>query len=463
MNYIIITNPSQLINTANCVYDIQCDINLGNQALTIPANCILVFHGGSFINGTITGQFTRIEASPYQIFQNITLQGSWCVDYAYLEWFGAIGNGSADDRLAIQAAINSPFIHLKLLNRTYRIDSFCEMQTNWDSQPIIERVGIVISKPKILEGLNNGIDHSTRIVYNNSAYIDKGLFINSANVCIKNISFESETDTLKTWIYGTLTNIELSPWIPYLTLSDLYIKKCSKEAINIATYLCTINNVVIEQCQIGFFIHGLELPIPASNLTGTSTIISHCYVKYATTRAYDIRLMSYCLLNTCCADECGKDVLEGLVAHTDKPTADGYPYYLYGCTHLTMESCSCEQCYYSFYFDCCRGCNIISLTDWRNFNFDDYPFQELTTEIKRQIYVNNSIAIGFLRCIIGTLSSTPQISVKTFLIKNSKNIVFDNCLLRSANYSIGGTMTDVTVASENCEIISSTVNFIPNN
>ena len=54
-------------------------------------------------------------------------------------------------------------------------------------------------------------------------------------------------------------------------------------------------------------------------------------------------------------------------------------------------------------------------------------------------------------------------NVKATLVKNSKNIVFDNCLLRSANYSIGGTMTDVTVASENCEIISSTVNFIPNN
>jgi hypothetical protein len=296
---------SDIFNSSDCIYDIRITITFSNNVpFEFPSNCVLRFSGGKLLNGTLIGQSTRIEASPYQIFQNVTLQGSCYVDYAYLEWFGAIGNGSADDRLAIQAAINSPFIHLKLLNRTYRIDSFCEMQTNWDSQPIIERVGIVISKPKILEGL---------------------------------------------------------------------------------------------------------------------------------------------------------------VAHTDKPTADGYPYYLYGCTHLTMESCSCEQCYYSFYFDCCRGCNIISLTDWRNFNFDDYPFQELTTEIKRQIYVNNSIAIGFLRCIIGTLSSTPQISVKAFLIKNSKNIVFDNCLLRSANYSIGGTMTDVTVASENCEIISSTVNFIPNN
>lgn len=98
-------------NKENHIYKITKDIDLEGGTLTIPANCTLDFQGGSFSNGTIVGNNTKIKANNVSIFNNINLEyndnTSWLIDYGYAEWFENI-----------QTALNNIRV-VKLTNKTY--------------------------------------------------------------------------------------------------------------------------------------------------------------------------------------------------------------------------------------------------------------------------------------------------------------------------------------------------------
>ncbi len=75
--------------------------------ITIPANCILEFDGGSIIgNGdnkdTITGNNTLIVTNTIKIFENIILNGTFKNKYFEVEWFGSITQGNSDSGIATQ-------------------------------------------------------------------------------------------------------------------------------------------------------------------------------------------------------------------------------------------------------------------------------------------------------------------------------------------------------------------------
>lgn len=108
----------------NTIYIIQYDYTM-TENITIPENCILKFVGGSISNGTITGQNTCISAELVKIFDtDITLNGTWNIEDAYPEWFGAItDDDSFDCSVPINAVINNtPFRKVSLcFGKTYHI------------------------------------------------------------------------------------------------------------------------------------------------------------------------------------------------------------------------------------------------------------------------------------------------------------------------------------------------------
>lgn len=82
-------------DSANTIYVISYDFVLGSN-ITIPSNCILDFDGGS-ITGvgnykTITGNNTQIRADKTEIFNNITIAGTWNCPYITSAWFKDIEN-----------------------------------------------------------------------------------------------------------------------------------------------------------------------------------------------------------------------------------------------------------------------------------------------------------------------------------------------------------------------------------
>lgn len=110
----------------NTIYVIQHNYVLGEN-ITIPANCVLEFEGGSLTAGdnskvrTITGRNTAVQAGLYKIFDiKLSLEGTWKVEYGFPEWFGARGDGVNDDTEAFYAVLS--YFSSIFLNGKYSID-----------------------------------------------------------------------------------------------------------------------------------------------------------------------------------------------------------------------------------------------------------------------------------------------------------------------------------------------------
>lgn len=96
----------EMINKPNTRYIIQYDYDLNQEEITIPENCTLDFQGGSFANGTIIGNNTKIKSGLQRIFStSITIQGSWNILASFPEWFGASGNGVTNDTIPFIKAL----------------------------------------------------------------------------------------------------------------------------------------------------------------------------------------------------------------------------------------------------------------------------------------------------------------------------------------------------------------------
>lgn len=76
----------EMINNTNTRYIIQYDYDLDGKEIILPEGCVLQFEGGSFKNGTINGNNSKIESLNTKIFdKTITLNN---FDYVRSEWIG---------------------------------------------------------------------------------------------------------------------------------------------------------------------------------------------------------------------------------------------------------------------------------------------------------------------------------------------------------------------------------------
>lgn len=95
------------VTRANTVYEIKNDFDLQAQSLMIPSGCVLFFNGGAVRNGILVGNHTTIKNDDASgILLGVELEGTWYGEKGYPEWFGAIGDGVADDRAAVQKAFD---------------------------------------------------------------------------------------------------------------------------------------------------------------------------------------------------------------------------------------------------------------------------------------------------------------------------------------------------------------------
>ena len=87
------------------IIEINNDIDLKRKTISLPEGSVLRFLGGRYLNGTIIGNSSSIEAQPQEIFaDDVTILGDWNVDRAYVEWFGAV---ACDDNDAIKYAVRN--------------------------------------------------------------------------------------------------------------------------------------------------------------------------------------------------------------------------------------------------------------------------------------------------------------------------------------------------------------------
>lgn len=119
VKYIKQTNTIDILNImfsySGVIYKICADIDLGGGTLTVATGSTLDFQGGSFSNGTIVGQNTKIKAGLTKIFDNITINGTWNNNNSYLEWFNLV-NSKYPINEALKLSNN-----LRLLKNTYSV------------------------------------------------------------------------------------------------------------------------------------------------------------------------------------------------------------------------------------------------------------------------------------------------------------------------------------------------------
>lgn len=113
-----------MLSQENTIYVIKYDFDLNHNVsgiVAVPANCILLFEGGSIGNGTIIGEDTEIQAGLVKIFDtNVTLAGSW-KNNGHIRWFGANPN-NRDNTAAIQKCFDC-FELVEIDNAAYRTNA----------------------------------------------------------------------------------------------------------------------------------------------------------------------------------------------------------------------------------------------------------------------------------------------------------------------------------------------------
>lgn len=194
------------LTQSNTIYEVGYNYDLKGKTVTIPEGCSLYFVGGKLKSGTIRGKNTEIIAGKRPIFESVKIEGTWNVDVAYPEWFGAKGNGEHDDREAIQACIDAPFSKIVLQNRatSYMV-----------SMPLS------IKRPIVIEGDGgNGTDTYAKIKASkkiDTIFVLKtgcvrshfsNLYLDGNNIC--GAGFYSPQEKMESYLYvNTFTNVKV--------------------------------------------------------------------------------------------------------------------------------------------------------------------------------------------------------------------------------------------------------------
>lgn len=156
------TLSQDMMNQANTIYIIQNDFVLSSNII-IPANCILLFEGGS-VGGTYTlqGTNTGIIAGLVTIIKrDLKIAGTWALECAYPEWVGGKANDmSVDNSLAINYLVKQR-LPIRIPNNHY----YCKTPI------VLENVPFVLDGTLEYNGSKTNITFLTLYRYDPSNYI----------------------------------------------------------------------------------------------------------------------------------------------------------------------------------------------------------------------------------------------------------------------------------------------------
>ena len=217
----------EMMSKANTRYIIQYDYDLNGETITVPANCVLKFEGGSLNNGSVVGNYTCIQANAYSIFnKNTNLSGTWNVETAYSEWFYP----SDDDSVAINKCL-SFFKDCHLLGKSYYIKNSIVLNTN-------NRL-IGIMKNSIIRVTNAIEGGAIRMAASHGASID-GIILLNEGEC--EIGLYSQYATESNYI----TNVQIKAF----NYAGIYITKCWYAKFDNILAWDSKNNLIIENSGI---------------------------------------------------------------------------------------------------------------------------------------------------------------------------------------------------------------------
>lgn len=336
MGYIILRKEKTLeeqIIEENTIYEIRYDFNLNGGTLEIPEGCVLNFKGGSVNNGVLVGNLTTIKENPVQIFgTNLTLGGTWNVEQAYPEWFGAKGDGVTDDADAIQKTLNY-FNTVVLLDKTYAVKSVNE-----------NGCCIYVPKNRTIKGSKyiNAIGDSYHTIdYIGSDRINAVIEI-SAGVKMRDFSVKGISRNVN---YKDVKNVSCcikstgSEFISKVYIDNVQTMH-GDVGFNLQTYLSTLTACQSHWSNIGFYIHGSLDDSEAVKVEGTSVTMNNCYCILSRYNAYRIVGITYSSFINLAADNCGQDTSKQVKDETEVT----HPYQFNYVKASNVINCGCEVC-----------------------------------------------------------------------------------------------------------------------
>lgn len=330
-----IAAANTIFSYSNITYKIVGNIDLDGGTLTIATGSTLDFQGGSFSNGTLVGNNTKIKAGLNKIFDtNITLSGTWNVDEAYPEWFGAT-IGSSDSRLAIQLCLNS-FNTTKLSSQTYTLNSYSDEVAETRTCLIVPNGHSLIGN-KIYELAQT--NYTLQIAEElNPVYM---------------IRLESNSSIKNLYICGNSTSrnngaicIGTNGFAKHLLLENVLVR-WGAYGFSLKTFLSTVINCQVANSNIGFRIYGDT----STNNFGTSTTLMGCYGIGIINTCYQIESMIHSSVIDCACDSSG--------LNTDGTISGDYIYDIINSRNISINNCGIEICPLLMQFR--QGCRNIDI------------------------------------------------------------------------------------------------------
>ena len=216
------------------------DISL-TSSKTLPAGVTLEFNSSILdLNGfTLTGNNTKIESEPKQIFTTDgDLSGTWNVDGFYFEWFGAKGDDSTSDSLAIEKSLNYGGSLTKgIKDKVYLLDSqvtipnTIDIEIDLQGSTLKRKTTYTTAEPVLrsASALTKGIEIKNGFILDDTGVMDPFLYLyEKSYITVKDLKCISTGSLFETFnssnikiIDNTLENLLATP-LSGSTLGSVY-------------------------------------------------------------------------------------------------------------------------------------------------------------------------------------------------------------------------------------------------
>lgn len=212
---------AEQLTQENTIYVIRYDYTL-TADVTIPANCVLQFDGGSISGAyTITGNNTQIIAHKTSIITDITIAGTWNVPNIYSDWFTDITSTNRIKQL-VNLSSDSIYNIIVIEDGTYSV-SFSEEK---------EAALLLKSHTKLI------INGQISVVPNalNIYYVVRAMEVTDIEVCGSGTIIGDVVGHTGEEVYAGGIGIEFRQ-VKYGRISDITVKDCWTNGIYIGGML----------------------------------------------------------------------------------------------------------------------------------------------------------------------------------------------------------------------------------
>lgn len=166
----------------NTMYEIRYDFDFNEKTITIPENCVLNFQGGSFKNGIIIFNNTKLDGNN-QYFNDCSFRGTLATQHLYISKFGIKKDVNFDASYLIQEILDC------IDNKNCTIDFDLDYDYNIGSAT--HDVTILIPNNVTIDWSGSGF-----FVLKKYSRLGAAVVIESQNVTINNIKIDGGGDSI---------------------------------------------------------------------------------------------------------------------------------------------------------------------------------------------------------------------------------------------------------------------------